>query len=201
MSDPVTVYVPSDSAARSVGADEVAVAVERVAAITGREIRLVRNGSRGLLWLEPLVEVDTGTGRVGYGPVAPDDVDELVAAGMLDAADHPLRLGPVEEIPWLRDQNRLTFARVGVVDPLNFDDYTAHGGLTGLRKALTMTPADVVAEVVTSGLRGRGGAGFPAGIKWKTVLEATSEPKFVCCNADEGDSGTFADRMLMEGDP
>ncbi|MEV4086126.1 NADH-ubiquinone oxidoreductase-F iron-sulfur binding region domain-containing protein, partial [Nonomuraea fuscirosea] len=151
--------------------------------------------------LEPLVEVATPAGRVAYGPVRPDDVDGLLAAGLLDGAEHPLRLGPAEEIPWLRDQTRVTFARVGVVDPLSPDDYVAHGGLAGLTRALSLTPEQVVAEVTDSGLRGRGGAGFPAGIKWKTVLGAASELKFVCCNADEGDSGTFADRMLMEGDP
>ncbi|MQA82315.1 MAG: formate dehydrogenase [Streptosporangiales bacterium] len=201
MNRPVTVYVPRDSAARSVGADEVTVALEGAAAAAGRELRLKRNGSRGMLWLEPLVEVEVDGVRVGYGPVTPDGVDDLVAAGMLDGAAHDLRLGPVDELPWMRDQTRLCFARVGVIDPLSFDDYQAAGGLAGLRRALVLSPSDVVAEVVTSGLRGRGGAGFPAGIKWKTVLEAQGELKFVCCNADEGDSGTFADRMLMEGDP
>jgi formate dehydrogenase iron-sulfur subunit len=197
-SEPTTVYVPRDSAARSVGADQVA---ERIAETAGPGVRVVRNGSRGMLWLEPLVEVATPAGRVAYGPVSPDDVDGLLAAGLLDGAEHPLRLGPAEEIPWLRDQTRVTFARVGVVDPLSPDDYVAHGGLAGLTRALSLTPEQVVAEVTDSGLRGRGGAGFPAGIKWKTVLGAASELKFVCCNADEGDSGTFADRMLMEGDP
>ncbi|MEV0311374.1 formate dehydrogenase beta subunit [Nonomuraea fuscirosea] len=197
-SEPTTVYVPRDSAARSVGADQVA---ERIAETAGPGVRVVRNGSRGMLWLEPLVEVATPAGRVAYGPVRPDDVDGLLAAGLLDGAEHSLRLGPAEEIPWLRDQTRVTFARVGVVDPLSPDDYVAHGGLAGLTRALSLTPEQVVAEVTDSGLRGRGGAGFPAGIKWKTVLGAASELKFVCCNADEGDSGTFADRMLMEGDP
>jgi formate dehydrogenase iron-sulfur subunit len=199
--DPITVYVPRDSAARSVGADEVADAVARAADRGGYPIRLVRNGSRGMLWLEPLVEVATSRGRVGYGPVAPSDVDGLLAAGMLDGADHPLRLGVVDELPWLARQTRVTFARVGVTDPLSTDDYLRHGGLAGLRAALALPPADVVTEVTESGLRGRGGAGFPAGIKWKTVLGCSDELKFVCCNADEGDSGTFADRMVMEGDP
>ncbi|MDT5149860.1 MAG: formate dehydrogenase iron-sulfur subunit [Mycobacterium sp.] len=198
---PVTIYVPCDSAATSVGADEVAEALVRAAARENRPIELIRNGSRGMLWLEPLVEVVTSDGRVGYGPVAPAEVDGLVAAGLFDAADHPSRVGEVEELPWLATQNRVTFARVGVTDPLSPEDYVGHGGLAGLRRALQMSPADVVAEVTDSGLRGRGGAGFPAGIKWKTVLECVDELKFVCCNADEGDSGTFADRMVMEGDP
>jgi formate dehydrogenase iron-sulfur subunit len=198
---PVTVYVPRDSAATSVGADEVADALVRAAARERRPIRLIRNGSRGMLWLEPLVEVATPHGRVGYGPVTPEDVDALVAAGMLDGAEHPLRVGVVDELPWLATQHRITFARVGVTDPTSPEDYVSHGGLVGLVRALEVSPEEVVTEVTDSGLRGRGGAGFPAGIKWKTVLGCTDELKFVCCNADEGDSGTFADRMLMEGDP
>ncbi|MEI8410815.1 MULTISPECIES: formate dehydrogenase beta subunit [unclassified Kribbella] len=193
------VYVPRDAAARSVGADEVA---ERIAAVGG-EVDVVRTGSRGMLWLEPMVEIETPEGRVGYGPVAPEDVDGLVAAGMLRGAvrDIGAYLGLVEELPWMKRQQRLTFARVGVIDPLSAADHTSYGGNSGLRQALSMTPAEVVETVVDSGLRGRGGAGFPTGIKWRTVLGASSDLKFVCCNADEGDSGTFADRMLIEGDP
>jgi formate dehydrogenase iron-sulfur subunit len=199
--EPVTVYVPRDSAARSVGADEVADALMTAAVRLGRPIRLVRNGSRGMLWLEPLVEVATERGRIGYGPVAAADVDNLVTAGLFDGADLPQQLGVVDELPWLATQNRVTFARMGITDPLSSDDYLRHGGLVGLVRALEVSPAEVVTEVTASGLRGRGGAGFPAGIKWKTVLDCVDELKFVCCNADEGDSGTFADRMVMEGDP
>ncbi|WJY48972.1 NADH-quinone oxidoreductase subunit NuoF [Streptomyces chengbuensis] len=201
MSVPVTVHVPRDSAARSVGADEVADRISAAAAKVGRPVRVVRNGSRGMLWLEPLVEVTTPAGRVAYGPVTPADVEGLLDAGLLDGAAHPLCRGLTEDIGWLRDQTRVTFARVGVVDPLSAEDHLAHGGLAGLRRALELTPEEIVAEVTESGLRGRGGAGFPAGVKWKTVREAGAGLKFVCCNADEGDSGTFADRMLMEGDP
>ena len=182
--------------ARSVGADEVA---ERIAATAGPGAEVVRTGSRGMLWLEPLVEVATPAGRVGYGPVQVEDVDGLLAAGLLDGTAPGV--GLVEELPWMRAQQRLTFARVGVIDPRSASDHEQHGGLDGLRRALAMTPADVVAEVTDSGLRGRGGAGFPTGVKWKTVLESHSSQKYVCCNADEGDSGTFADRILMEGDP
>ena len=194
----VTVYVPADTAARAAGADAVAAAL---AAAAGSRVRLVRNGSRGMLWLEPLVEVDVAGRRIAYGPVAPDDVPGLLDAGLLDGGEHPLRLGPTEEIPWLARQQRVTFSRVGVVDPTSTADYEAHGGLAGLRRALAMEPAAVVAAVTESGLRGRGGAGFPTGIKWRTVLDTAADQKYVCCNADEGDSGTFADRMLMEGDP
>ncbi|NES97274.1 MAG: formate dehydrogenase, partial [Desertifilum sp. SIO1I2] len=190
----MSIYVPRDSAARSVGADEVAARIEQ---LTGEPV--VRTGSRGMLWLEPLVEVDTPAGRVGYGPVTVDQVDALVAAGLTTGA--PAGLGPVEELPWMRAQQRLTFARVGIVDPLSADDHLVHGGNAGLQRALAASPADVVEQVVTSGLRGRGGAGFPTGIKWRTVAAIDDPLKFVCCNADEGDSGTFADRMLMEGDP
>ncbi len=193
-----TLYVPRDSAARSVGADEVA---ERLGQVLGDSVRIVRNGSRGLLWLEPLVEVVTAAGRVAYGPVTPADVADLVAADLLAGADHRLCLGPTDEITWLSDQQRVTFARVGVIDPLSLEDYRDHGGLAGLVRALGLTGQQVVEELTTSGLRGRGGAGFPAGIKWQTVRDAEPGLKFICCNADEGDSGTFADRMLLEGDP
>lgn len=189
-----TVYVPRDSAARSVGADEVATAF----AAAGHTV--VRTGSRGMLWLEPLVEVDTARGRVGFGPVAVEDVDGL-ASGGFDAPDHPLGIGVVAEYEWLATQTRLVFARVGVSDPLSTADYETGGGLRGLRAALTGSPQDVVDTITDSGLRGRGGAGFPAGIKWQTVSNTVDTQKYVCANADEGDSGTFADRMLMEGDP
>jgi len=195
------VLVPGDSAARSVGADDVAALIVASAATRGAEVDLVRNGSRGLLWLEPMVEVVTAEGRIAYGPVTASDVDSLLDAGLLLGGDHPLRLGRTDDIPWLARQQRVTFARVGVVDPLDPVDYERHGGLVGLRRALTLTRDEVVSEVFASGLRGRGGAGFPAGIKWRTVLEADGDLKYVCCNADEGDSGTFADRMLIEGDP
>ncbi|MGO8723265.1 MAG: formate dehydrogenase, partial [Acidimicrobiales bacterium] len=201
MMPPVVVFVPLDAAARSVGADEVASALVHEAAVRGREIRLVRNGSRGMFWLEPLVEVTTPEGRVAYGPVDAAGVGELLDAGMLDGAPNRLWLGKTEEISHLRRQTRFTFARVGVNDPLSVADYEATGGLAGLRRALEMSPEQIVAEVTASGLRGRGGAGFPTGIKWQTVLDTPSDLKFIACNADEGDSGTFADRMLMEGDP
>ena len=196
-----TVYVPGDSGARAVGADAVAAAIVAGAAQRGVEVSLVRNGSRGALWLEPLVEVVTSRGRVGYGPVAPADIETLLDAGLLDGAVIDKCVGVVDELDWLTSQQRLTFARVGVIDPLSLADYESHGGLVGLRRALDLESAEVVSAVNDSGLRGRGGAGFPAGIKWKTVLDAAASQKYVVVNADEGDSGTFADRMLLEGDP
>ena len=198
---PVVVFVPIDAASRSVGADEVAAAIVREAAARQRDVRVVRNGSRGMFWLEPLVEVTTREGRVAYGPVQAENVAELFDAGMLEGARHRLCLGPTEEIPYLKRQTRFTFARVGINDPLSVADYEATGGLAGLRAALAMTPQEIVTVVTDSGLRGRGGAGFPTGVKWQTVLDTASDLKFIACNADEGDSGTFADRMLMEGDP
>ena len=196
-----TVYIPGDSAARAVGADRVAAALLAGAATRGLDIEIVRNGSRGMLWLEPLLEVLTPTGRIGYGPVSPGDVDSLLDGDLLAGSPHPLSIGVVDEHPWLTRQQRLTFARVGIIDPLSLADYEAHGGLTGLRNSLAMTGQDVVSQVTASGLRGRGGAGFPAGIKWRTVQGAVADQKYVVINADEGDSGTFADRMLLEGDP
>ncbi len=192
----ITVYVPRDSAARSVGADEVA---EQLASLLP-DTTIIRNGSRGLLWLEPLVEIQTPAGRVAYGPVTENDVPSLAAALQGDGS-HPLNLGLTGDLPFLAGQERLTFARVGIIDPLDPDDYLAHGGMAGLRRGIAIGPEEIITEVAESGLRGRGGAGFPAGIKWRTVAATQSAEKFVCVNADEGDSGTFADRMLMEGDP
>ena len=193
------IYIPCDSAALAVGADAVAAAVAREAARRGLEVEIVRNGTRGLLWLEPLVEVETANGRTGFGPVEAGDVASLFDAGFADS--HPLALGLVEDIPYLARQQRLTFARVGITDPLSLDDYEAHGGYRGLRNALLMAPNEIVAAVTASGLRGRGGAAFPTGIKWNTVLKAPGLEKYIVCNADEGDSGTFADRIVMESDP
>lgn len=196
-----TVYVPLDSASRSVGADEVADAIATEATRRQLSIRLVRNGSRGLFWLEPMVEVEIGADRVAYGPVSTTDVAGLFDAGMLEGKDHRLRLGRPKDIPFLARQQRFTFARCGLIEPLTVDDYVAHGGYAGLRRALEIQPGAVVDEVTASGLRGRGGAGFPTGVKWRTVLNAEADQKYIACNADEGDSGTYADRMLMEGDP
>jgi formate dehydrogenase iron-sulfur subunit len=195
------IYVPCDAAALSVGADETARAIVAEAARLGISVELVRNGSRGLLWLEPLVEVEVGGTRLAYGPVQAEDVPELFAAEFTAGKPHHLFHGATEEIPYFKKQERLTFARVGLTDPRSLADYLAHGGYRGLAAALKLEPVQIVAAVTASGLRGRGGAAFPAGIKWKTVLGAVNAQKYVVCNADEGDSGTFSDRMLMEGDP
>ncbi|CAA2138199.1 NADH-quinone oxidoreductase subunit NuoF [Hyphomicrobium sp. ghe19] len=197
----IKIFVPRDAAALSVGADEVAAAIASEAKKRKLDVEIVRNGSRGMLYLEPLVEVTTANGRVAYGPVAASDVASLFDAGFLEGKAHALGHGLTEEIPYFKNQERLTFARCGITDPLSIEDYRSHGGFVGLAKALQMKPIDIVTEVTTSGLRGRGGAGFPTGIKWKTVHDLPAGEKYVACNADEGDSGTFADRMLMEGDP
>ncbi len=196
-----TVYLPRDSAALAVGADLVARRLIDDAAARGLDITLVRNGSRGLFWLEPLLEVATPAGRVAYGPITVDDVPHLLDAGVLHGGEHPLRQGPTEQIPYLAKQERLTFARMGITDPLSIADYEAHDGHAGLLRALGIAGSAVVEEITQSGLRGRGGAAFPAGIKWKTVRDTPAAQKYVVCNADEGDSGTYSDRMVMEGDP
>jgi formate dehydrogenase iron-sulfur subunit len=195
------VFIPDDAASLSMGAGKVAAALEAEAGKRGLALEIIRTGSRGLFWLEPLVEVETAKGRVAYGPVAAKDVVSLFDADFLHGGKHRLGHGLTGEIDYLKKQERLTFARCGVIDPLSVEDYVAHGGFAGLMAALTKSGPEIVKEVTDSGLRGRGGAGFPTGIKWKTVLDAKADQKYVCCNADEGDSGTFADRMLMEGDP
>ncbi|MEO8671279.1 MAG: NADH-quinone oxidoreductase subunit NuoF [Tahibacter sp.] len=197
----ITVYVPADSAACSVGAEEVAQALQDEATRRGIDLHVVRNGTRALFWLEPLIEVDTGTGRIAYGPVQIADVSRLFDADFLHGGPHELRLGVIDEIPYLARQQRLTYARLGVIEPLSLMDYAAHEGWQGLAQALTMSGAQIIGAVTESGLRGRGGAAFPAGIKWKTCLDAQSAQKYIVCNADEGDSGTYADRLTLEGDP
>ena len=197
----IKVYVPCDTTAASVGADRVAAKIADEAKQRGLNVQIIRNGSRGMFWLEPLVEVATEQGRIAYGPVRVADIPSLFAADFLHGGTHSLNLGLTAEIPYLKNQERLTFARVGLIDPLSLEDYEAHGGVSGLRKAIALEPNQIVAAIKDSGLRGRGGAAFPTGIKWQTVLDTTADQKYIVCNADEGDSGTFADRMLMEGDP
>jgi formate dehydrogenase iron-sulfur subunit len=194
-------YIPRDAGALGMGSADVEFAL--IAALKQRNIEaeFVHTGSRGLYWLEPMIEVATPQGRIAYGPIAVSEVDGLLDAGMLDGKPHARRLGKPEELPFLRRQSRLTFARCGIVDRINLDDYRALGGWAGLEKALSLGPAATVELVTKSGLRGRGGAGFPTGIKWKTVLDTPGAQKYIVCNADEGDSGTYADRMIMEGDP
>ena len=195
------VYVPRETAAISVGANEVAMEIERHAKQAGVSIQLIRNGSWGVTWLEPLVEVEVGDSRVAYGNVTTDDVASLFAAGFLEGGGHPRRLGPTHEIPYLANQDRWSFLRCGQIDPLSVEDFQAHKGFTGLEKALASGAEFVLEAVLKSGLRGRGGAAFPTGIKWRTVADALSDQKYITCNGDEGDSGTFSDRILMEGDP
>ncbi|WP_395711010.1 formate dehydrogenase beta subunit [Reyranella sp.] len=194
-------FVPRDAAARAVGADRVAAALAGEVLRRGLDIEIVRTGSRGLFWLEPMIEVETPAGRIAFGPVTASDVASLLAGGMPIDTSHRLCLGRPEEIPFLARQTRITFARCGIVNPLSLADYRGHGGYRGLERALSLGPAATLDEVTKSGLRGRGGAGFPTGIKWKTVADMSADRKYIVCNADEGDSGTYADRMILEGDP
>jgi formate dehydrogenase iron-sulfur subunit len=193
-------FVPRDAGAVAVGADEVVAALEEAAARHGIAIDIVRTGSRGLYWLEPMVEVATPHGRMAFGPIGTADAPSVLDAA-ISGGPHPKWLGLAEQIPWLKRQTRLTFARCGVIDPRSLVDYRAQRGTRGLERALSLTSDAIIAEITASGLRGRGGAGFPTGVKWKTVAQASADHKYIVCNADEGDSGTFADRMIMEGDP
>ena len=197
----IRLFLPRDAAALALGADQVARALREEAARRGLQVEVVRTGSRGAVWLEPLLEVETPAGRIGYGPVRAGEVGALFEAGLAEGGAHDLCIGPVEAHWWFAGQQRLTFARCGVIDPVSVSDYRAQGGFDGLARALALSAEAIVEEVKASGLRGRGGAGFPAGIKWNTVRLAEGAQKYIVCNADEGDSGTFADRMLMEGDP
>jgi len=195
------VYVPGDTTALALGADRVAEAISAEAVDRGIDMTLIRNGSRGAFWLEPLVEVETASGRWAFGPVDVADVRRLFAAGFPEDCNETLALGSPQNISWFKAQQRLTFARAGIADPLSLEDYRALGGFGGLENALALGSQEIVDAVKESGLRGRGGAAFPTGIKWQTVLDTPSDQKYIVCNADEGDSGTFADRLLMEADP
>jgi formate dehydrogenase iron-sulfur subunit len=197
----IKVFVPRDATACALGADTVADKIREGAAGRKLDVEIVRNGSRGAFWLEPLLEVETESGRLAFGPVTAADLPGLFEAGFPGEAQHSLALGPVDDIPWLAKQERLTFARAGLIDPVSLEDYRSLRGYAGLERALEMEPQAIVDEVKESGLRGRGGAAFPTGIKWQTVLDTGAEQKYIVCNADEGDSGTFADRLLMEADP
>jgi formate dehydrogenase iron-sulfur subunit len=195
------IFVPRDAAALAVGADKVAAKIAAEAQARGVALETIRTGSRGMIFLEPLIEVETADGRIGYGPVTAADVASLFDAGFMSGGRHALGIGKAEDHPFFARQTRLTFARCGIIDPVSLEDYAAHEGWRGLKRAIEIGPEAIIAEVTKSGLRGRGGAGFPTGIKWKTVADAPADRRYIVCNADEGDSGTFADRMIMEGDP
>jgi formate dehydrogenase iron-sulfur subunit len=197
----VKLYVPRETTADSLGAEILVKAIENEAKYRKLDVEIVRNGSRGACWLEPLIEVDTAEGRVGYGPVSLEDVPDLFDADFLIGGKHAKLLGDVEALPWFANQERLTFARCGIIEATSVAAYESLGGYVGLKNALSQSPDAIIEEVKDSGLRGRGGAAFPTAIKWRTVADCKADQKYVVCNADEGDSGTFSDRMIMEGDP
>ena len=198
---PVTIYLPLDSAAVALGANEVASALKIEAANRNVDVRIVRTGSRGMHWLEPLAEFEMAGERYGFGPLTAADAKSILDAIFDRDIAARKGVGRIEDIPFFAKQSRLIFSRCGVIDPLDFDDFERHGGGAGLAGAIKIRPEEVCETIMASGLRGRGGAGFPAGVKWKTVAGAATEQKYVVANADEGDSGAFADRMIMEGDP
>lgn len=201
----VKVYIPRETTADSLGAELLVKAIATEAKYRKLDIEIVRNGSRGACWLEPLVEVETDKGRVGYGPVTLDDVPDLFDADFLNdiqsGGKHAKFLGDVDKLPWFANQERLTFARCGIIEATSVAAYASLGGFVGLKNAMATTPDGIIEEMKASGLRGRGGAAFPTAIKWRTVADCKADQKYIVCNADEGDSGTFSDRMIMEGDP
>ena len=202
----IDIFIPQDTTSLALGSDQVASLLMELSNDRGLDVNLTRNGSRGMFWLEPLLEVEFEDDRVGFGPVTLADVPSIIDI-LEDSQDdfnnitHPLFLGRVENIEYLAKQQRLTFKRSGLCDPTCIKSYQNLSGFEGLTRALPLSSQSIVDEIKNSGLRGRGGAAFPAGIKWQTVLDAPGEQKYIVCNADEGDSGTFADRLLMESDP
>ena len=195
------IYLPRETTALSLGVEDLISAIEHEAAARDIAIQIVRNGSRGAAWLEPLLEIEFNGSRIGYGPVTTSRVQSLFDADFLNAGEHELKLGEISDIPWFEQQQRLTFLRCGQIQSLSIDEYKKLDGFTGLSTALKTSSKDIINIILDSGLRGRGGAAFPAGIKWQTVANADADSKYIVCNADEGDSGTFSDRLLMEGDP
>ena len=201
-SQAIKLFVPRDTSACALGADEVARLLVKHFEESNESVDVIRNGSRGLYWLEPLIEIESESGRVAYGPIKPSDVEEFIAQSCWTInTSHPKYLGLTEEIPYLKKQNRITFARVGLIDPLSVSDFKNYAGFAGLEVAINCDPQKIVNCIKESGLRGRGGAAFPTGIKWQTVLDTSADVKYIVCNADEGDSGTYSDRMIMESDP
>ncbi len=194
-------FVSTDSSSLSIGAQAVIDSLSEAARCRNIPVDLVRTGSRGLFWLEPMIEYEHLGQRLAFGPVTPVEVPNILDALVTGNRQHPLNLGPVEGLFETQGQQRINFRRCGEIAPTSWSDYLATGGSKGLLRALQIGPAAVIETVTRSGLRGRGGAGFPTGVKWRTTWHAADATKYIVCNADEGDSGTFADRMLMEGDP
>ncbi len=195
------IYLPRETTAISLGANNLEIELNREANLRNIDIKIVRTGSRGAAWLEPLIEVEKGNTRIAYGPITTKDISSLFDADFLNAGDHKLKIGDPMSLPWFQKQQALIFSRCGTQESLSISSYEQANGFQGLKKALALSSEEIIDTVTQSGLRGRGGAAFPTGIKWKTVFEAKSDTKYIVCNADEGDSGTFSDRLLMEGDP
>jgi len=201
MNTSTKIFIPRDTASISMGGDEVAIIIEEIAQKEKKEVTIIRNGSWGMSWLEPLIEIEIEGHRVAYGPISETDVIDLFEADFLKGGSHPLKLGNTNDIAYLKNQQRWTFRRCGLIDPASIEDYIKNRGFSGLEIALQKGSSHVLKELEKSGLRGRGGAGFPTAIKWQTVTNAEGDQKYIACNADEGDSGTFSDRILMESDP
>jgi formate dehydrogenase iron-sulfur subunit len=179
-------YLANDTSSRAAGAERLADAWRE-----RPEIQLIRTSSRGAFFLEPMVERDTPNGREAWFDVSPNDLPSIVGG---------VGGTPVAEIPFLQQQTRFTFANFGITEPLALDEYQTRGGLKGLEAAQSLSPEAIVEQLRVSRLRGRGGAAFPVWGKWQVAQQASSEQKYVVANADEGDAGTYCDRMIMEGD-
>ncbi len=180
-------YLSNDTSSRAAGAERLAEHLR-----TRADVQLIHTSSRGAFFLEPMIERDSPTGRVAWCHVALDDLPNIImgTGGM-----------PVDAIPYLAKQTRATFANFGITEPLALDEYQSRGGFKGLEAALAMAPEAIIQELKISRLRGRGGAAFPVWNKWQVAHQTDANEKYVVVNADEGDAGTYCDRMVMEGDP
>ncbi len=213
-SDKPSIFIGAATCGRAAGASAVLEAINLALANHSIEARITQVGCLGLCYAEPLVDIiKPGHPRIHYGNLTPELATQLIEDYLLKDNPRPdLALGTtgdgtlpdipeLYELPVLKPQVRIALRNCGLIDPENINHYIARGGYGGLVRALGMTPETVITEVQQSGLRGRGGAGFPTGLKWGFCRKAPGETKYIICNADEGDPGAFMDRSLLEGDP
>ncbi len=214
------IHMGMGTCGRAAGAGDVLSAVERTLERISPHARILKVGCIGMCYLEPLMAVrKPGKPFIYYGNLTPKKAEQVLSSYVGD--DDPQTksavctlsegstngngtvdgIPPFSDLPMIRPQVRIALRNCGLIDPENIDEYVARGGYAGLHRALSMDPEEVIEEVKRSGLRGRGGAGFPTGVKWGFARKSPGKDKYIICNADEGDPGAFMDRSLLEGDP
>ncbi len=186
------------------GASEVDKALRDAVSTTSMDVEVRRVGCVGMCHNEPIVEVHMEEGVYVYGDVSPDDAESIVRSHLGEGVplEEKLIVSPEKDYDYFSSQKKIVLRNSGVIDPENIQEYIDSGGYDALKKVLDeMSPQDVIDEIKDSNLRGRGGAGFPTGLKWQFAADANADKKYIICNADEGDPGAFMDRSILEGDP